>query len=119
MCLGPIPVVLTLVLCVLNGRGEGYGDHPRVVFAVNAGGDEHLDVHGIHYEKDPLKVGIASDYGKHLMSIGRVYPNDQILYQTERYHHSTFGYDVPVQEDGDYVMVLSFARFISTLPTKR
>uniref|UniRef100_A0ABD2VVF1 Malectin domain-containing protein n=1 Tax=Trichogramma kaykai TaxID=54128 RepID=A0ABD2VVF1_9HYME len=30
------------------------------------------------------------------MIIGRVDPVDQILYQTERYHHSTFGYDIPV-----------------------
>ena len=62
-------------------------------------------------------MGTASDYGKQLMignlhlditrfnefgdSIyfaGRVPQADQILYQTERYHGATFGYDMPVSE---------------------
>lgn len=31
----------------------------RVIWAVNAGGETHVDVHGIHFKKDPLegKVG--------------------------------------------------------------
>lgn len=31
----------------------------RVIWAVNAGGEAHVDVHGIHFRKDPLegKVG--------------------------------------------------------------
>ncbi|KAF4525014.1 hypothetical protein B566_EDAN012121 [Ephemera danica] len=80
-----------------------------VVYAVNAGGEAHTDVNGVKFERDPLfgKVGTASDYGKQLM-IGRVHQNDQILYQTERYHHSTFGYDIPIKEDGDYVLILKF-----------
>ena len=44
----------------------------------------------------PHQVGVSSDYGKQLM-IGRVNQQDQILYQTERYHSATFGYDMPVQ----------------------
>nr|CAH7713028.1 unnamed protein product [Callosobruchus chinensis] len=56
----------------------------QVVYAVNCGADAHTDSYGIRYERDPLngKVGIASDYGKRLL-IGRVPPNDYILYQTE------------------------------------
>lgn len=27
----------------------------RVIWAVNAGGDAHVDVHGIHFKKDPLE----------------------------------------------------------------
>lgn len=34
---------------------------------------------------------------------------DQILYQTERYNEETFGYEVPIKEEGDYVLVLKFA----------
>ncbi|XP_050310748.1 malectin-B [Anthonomus grandis grandis] len=79
----------------------------QVIYAVNAGGDAHVDIHGVHYEKDPLNVGIASDYGKRLL-IGRVPPKDHILYQTERYHTNTFGYDLPVPSDGQYVLVLKF-----------
>ena len=81
------------------------------------------------YEKDNSKVGVPSDYGKQLMigsensflcwskdnqfffkfslygsvstCIGRVPQQDQILYQTERYHTQTFGYDMPVQGETD------------------
>ncbi|KAH0625468.1 hypothetical protein JD844_014998 [Phrynosoma platyrhinos] len=51
---------------------------------------------------------IASDYGMKL-PILRSNPEDQILYQTERYNEETFGYEVPIKEEGDYVLVLKFA----------
>lgn len=96
-----ISIILALLSDVVS-----IGD---VIYAINAGGDSHTDVFGIKYERDPLfgKVGTPSDYGKQLL-IGRVPQNDHILYQTERYHHSTFGYDIPINRDGDYVMVLKF-----------
>lgn len=50
----------------------------------------------------------ASDYGMKL-PILRSNPEDQILYQTERYNEETFGYEVPIREEGDYVLVLKFA----------
>jgi len=108
--------VVQMILCVMNGQADGGG---KVVFAVNAGGDAHVDVNGIHYQKDPLKIGTASDYGKHLLAIGRVHQNDQVLYQTERYHHSTFGYDIPVNEDGNYVMVLKFCEVYFNAPNMK
>lgn len=82
----------------------------RVIWAVNAGGDAHTDVHGIHFKKDPLegKLGKASDYGVRL-PILRSSPEDQMLYQTERYNEDTFGYEVPIREEGDYILVLKFA----------
>ncbi|XP_051509110.1 malectin isoform X2 [Myxocyprinus asiaticus] len=82
----------------------------RVIWAVNAGGDAHTDVHGIHYKKDPLegKLGKASDYGVRL-PILRSSPEDQILYQTERYNEDTFGYEVPIREEGDYILVMKYA----------
>ncbi len=78
----------------------------------------------VRYEKDNSKVGVSSDYGKQLIVgnyrtsykktiwfltifhtkivslcvyVARVPQQDQILYQTERYHTQTFGYDMPVQ----------------------
>ena len=87
-----------------------------MIWAVNCGGESHTDIHGIRYEADPLQeVGFASDYGKNLL-IQRVVPQDQILYQTERYHLSTFSYDIPVWKDGDYVLVMKFSEvwFTST-----
>lgn len=43
------------------------------------------------------------------LPILRSNPEDQILYQTERYNEDTFGYEVPIKEEGDYVLVLKFA----------
>lgn len=95
-------------LGVVGAAGAGLPE--SVIWAVNAGGEAHVDVHGIHFRKDPLegRVGRASDYGMKL-PILRSTPEDQILYQTERYNEETFGYEVPVKEEGDYVLVLKFA----------
>jgi hypothetical protein len=81
----------------------------KVIYAVNCGGDEHIDSHGIKYEKDTLKVGTSSDFGRNLGGIQRVPPADEIIYQTERYHTSTFGYEISLAGDGDYVLVLKFS----------
>ncbi|KAG7159734.1 malectin-A-like [Homarus americanus] len=106
-----------LILLVYLSRTNGLGE---VIYAVNAGGDAHIDVYGVRYEKDPLtgKVGTASDFGKQLV-IGRVPPGDQVLYQTERYHHSTFGYEIPLKGDGDYVLVLKFSEVYFNAPDQK
>ncbi|XP_063127422.1 malectin isoform X1 [Rattus norvegicus] len=109
-------LLLLLLPPELRDRGlgvagaAGAGLPESVIWAVNAGGEAHVDVHGIHFRKDPLegRVGRASDYGMKL-PILRSTPEDQILYQTERYNEETFGYEVPVKEEGDYVLVLKFA----------
>jgi len=111
------PLLTVVVTCTVLKSADG-GDG-KVIFAVNAGGGAFVDMNGVHYQKDPLKVGIASDYGKHLLSVGRVHPNDQVLYQTERYHHSTFGYDIPIMEDGSYVMVLKFCEVYFNAPNMK
>lgn len=55
-----------------------------------------------------LSSSLASDYGMRL-PILRSSPEDQILYQTERYNEDTFGYDVPIRDDGDYILVMKYA----------
>lgn len=55
-----------------------------------------------------LLLFAASDYGLRL-PILRSSPEDQILYQTERYNEDTFGYDVPIWEEGDYILVMKYA----------
>ncbi|XP_067683414.1 malectin-B-like [Haliotis asinina] len=109
--------VLFSAVCVLSlvGQCVGIGE---VIWAVNCGGGSHTDVQGIRYQADPLKIGQASDYGKSLL-IQRVVPQDQILYQTERYHMSTFGYDVPLSKDGDYIIVLKFSEVWFTAPNRK
>ncbi|KAM4707523.1 malectin [Discoglossus pictus] len=106
--LGPLAALLLTILGALAAEGAGLTD--KVIYAVNAGGEAHVDVHGIHYRKDPLegRVGRASDYGLKL-PILRANSEDQILYQTERYNEDSFGYDIPIREEGEYVLVLKFA----------
>ena len=112
--------ILLLTWIELVKAGNQVFDFGEVIYAINAGGESHIDSSGIKYERDPLmgKTGTASDYGKHLM-IGRVPASDQILYQTERYHHSTFGYDIPIQDDGDYVLVLKFSEVYFSAPNMK
>ncbi|CAF0756807.1 unnamed protein product [Adineta ricciae] len=80
----------------------------NVIFAVNCGGDSHIDANGIRYRKDFLKSGIASDYGRSL-SISRVPVEDMIIYQTERYDLQKFSYEIELADDGDYVLWMKFA----------
>jgi len=100
---------------LLLGEVRGLGD---AVYAVNCGGEAHTDLFGVKYEKDMSKVGTPSDYGKQLM-IGRVPQADQILYQTERYHGATFGYDMPVDGDGDYLLVLKMSEVYFNAPNMK
>jgi len=106
----------TIFLCALHllilslVSVAGGLDVANVIYAINAGGDAHTDIQGIVYKRDPLSnvAGIASDFGKQL-SINRVHPHDQVLYQTERYHTQNFGYNIPIKEEGQYVIVLKFS----------
>lgn len=107
-------------LCIILSLISEITALEQIVYAINCGGEAHTDSDGIRYEKDPLhgKIGIASDYGKRLV-IGRVPPSDHILYQTERYHTNTFGYDIPVSGDGDYVLVLKFSEVYFNAPNQK
>lgn len=54
-------LLLLLLLPALSGPGlgvvgcAGAGLPESVIWAVNAGGEAHVDVHGIHFRKDPLE----------------------------------------------------------------
>lgn len=111
---------LPAILLLLLGLFAPVSYSLEVIYAINSGGEAHTDSYGIRYAKDPLmgKVGTASDYGKQLI-IGRINNVDQILYQTERYHHNTFGYDIPISQDGDYVMILKFCEVYFNSPNMK
>lgn len=98
--------IIAIILCGSIRLANSY----EVIYAVNAGSSEPLKINDITYDRDPLtdRIGIASDYGKQLMMIGRVTQSEEILYQTERYATNTFGYDLPVNGDGEYLLVLKF-----------
>ncbi len=112
LCWRLCAAALVLLLTEVRGLGE------EVVYAVNCGGDAHVDSQGVRYRADPLRVGTASDYGRQLL-IHRVAQQDQPLYQTERYHTSTFGYDIPVEEDGWYLLVLKFSEVYFNAPNMK
>lgn len=42
-----------------------------------------------------------------------------ILYQTERYDTNNFGYDIPIKQDGDYVLVMKFSEVWFTSPNQK
>lgn len=109
-------IIISLVLILTINTVNGYD----VIYAVNAGGDTHIDRHGIRYQKDPLmgRTGTASDFGQ-LLLIGRVHQSDEILYQTERYHTSTFGYDLPASGDGEYLLILKFCEVYFNEPNQK
>ena len=107
-----LELFISLLLGILIGEISSTGE---VVYAVNSGGPAHTDLNGVHYQADKLTVGTSSDFGKSL-SIGRVAPADQILYQTERYHFSNFGYNIPIKENGDYVLILKFCEVYFQAP---
>ena len=97
-------ILVTIFVGIIIGGVSSTGE---VVYAVNCGGPAHTDLNGVHFQADKLAVGTASDFGKSL-TIGRVAPADQILYQTERYHFSNFGYTIPIRESGEYALILKF-----------
>lgn len=105
-------LIFTALALTASGQTKGVRTDYEVVFAINAGGEAHVDQHNTEFERDPLmdRIGIASDFGKNLLTIGRIdYMPDEYLYQTERYHTSTFGYDMPLNGDGDYLLQLMFS----------
>ena len=89
-----------------------------LIFAVNCGGSKHTDRFGIKYASDSNPTGIASNFGESLI-ISRVHPEDMPLYQTERYHTSTFGYSARARGDGEYLLILKFAEVYFTGPGQK
>lgn len=98
--------IIASICCILVRFVSSY----EIIYAINCGSNDPINVNDISYDRDPLtdRIGIASDYGKQLMMIGRVSQSEEILYQTERYATNTFGYDLPVSGDGEYMLVLKF-----------
>lgn len=60
------PLVLLLLPPLLLLRGAAGGLADSVVWAVNAGGDAHVDVNGIHFRKDPLEGRVGRGEGGEL-----------------------------------------------------
>lgn len=108
---------LMVLACVAVIEGQ-LAESIDVIYAVNCGGNEHVDINGVRYQRDSLTIGIPSDYGRNL-NIQRVAPSDAILYQTERYDTQSFSYEMPLRDDGQYVLVLKFSEVWFTAPNQK
>lgn len=106
-------ILLTALIVEVFGINE-------ILVAINAGGKEHTDVHGVKYTADPARQGIPSDHGKRYI-IGRVEPEDQPLYQTERYNTGNLEYELDLSgaKDGDYVLVMKFSEVYFEGPNQK
>lgn len=130
----PLTLFLLEIFLLLIDRSFSSGIMDQIVFAVNCGGEAHTDINGfllrmsffslisiefsflfffslwkgIRYRKDNLKTGIASDYGRNSL-IRRVAKEDMIIYQTERYDLQKFSYEIPLSEQGDFVLWMKFS----------
>jgi hypothetical protein len=78
-----------------------------VVFAVNAGGNEHTDINGITFSKDNWTEENKQNFSMNkTISISNVAQQDKIIYQSYFFTFNTAGYEMPVKHDGQYLMVL-------------
>jgi len=112
------PRILTLAVVLLLVFALEVAAVGEVIWAVNCGGEAHVDLYGVHYQRDWLNVGHASAHGRSII-IRRAPAPDQILYQTERYHTSNFAYDLSIKNDGDYVLVMKFSEVWFTQPNQK
>lgn len=91
----------------------------QLIFSINAAGSEHTDSNGIYYSKDSHFYELTdgrSDYGSHY--IHGVKLQDRILYRTEKWGPK-FSYNIPIEDDGQYLLVLKFCEVHFTTTNSR
>ncbi|CAG9315525.1 unnamed protein product [Blepharisma stoltei] len=82
-------------------------DPTRVKYAINCGGGQITSSDGIMYQKDTgFSSGVSNDAGSELKVKMTKSPE---LYQTERYDTQDFSYSIPIEEPGNYVLILKFS----------
>jgi Malectin domain len=105
---------LFLLLLVLHIRpSHAY----EVTFAMNAGGDSHMDTNGVLYEEDNNN----NDYRIHWVrniKIFKAASHDAILYRT-MHMRRTMRYDIPINENGKYWLILMFVEIDEKASKKR
>ena len=79
----------------------------NVEIAINCGGPEFRTKAGVTYQKDTyFKGGESSDFG---MNSEIKNTKEKEIYQTERWSTEDLEYNIPLQKDGRYVLVLKFS----------
>ena len=79
----------------------------NVEIAINCGGPEFRTKSGITYQKDRYFIGgEASDFG---MNSEIKNTKDKDIYQTERWSTEDLIYEIPIEKEGKYVLILKFS----------
>ena len=79
----------------------------NVEIAINCGGPEFRTKSGVVYQKDKYFAGgEASDFG---MNSDIKSTKDKDIYQTERWSTEDLIYEIPIQKEGKYVLILKFS----------
>jgi Malectin domain len=104
-------VVGTLVIIVFLTSSTASADY-EVVTAINVGGEAHVDSFGIYYHKDNNMQGTSYVCDKYSSVSGLVSPKDEYIYKS--YRQDFKNYDLEVEDDGDYLLILKFLQCEST-----
>jgi len=79
----------------------------NIELAINCGGPSYTSSNGIKYIKDTYFIGgQSSDAGLNLEIKNT---KDQIVYQTERWSEQDLIYNIPIKNQGTYVLILKFS----------
>lgn len=109
-----ILILALLTTSTLTWKTQYQLDSNKVIYALNCGSDKQFtSKDGFVYQPDKwYKEGVVATYFNHkkVPKTGFKYTRDQNLHRTERYSTRGFlEYDLPLQQDGDYVLILQFA----------
>jgi hypothetical protein len=94
----------------------------ELIYAINAGGDQHTDIDGIHYSKDNTNGGWANLHTRNdtEKNYYNVPTKDEIMYHTAMVvREPSFGFDLPVKGDGKYWLLLKFMEKCNSTKTNR
>jgi hypothetical protein len=79
----------------------------QLIYAVNCGGDTHVDVNGIRYAKDDNNIGYQVLLSSIVYNVAK---EDVQLYGNIHYSYEPFHFEIPVLGDGKYWLILKFAQ---------
>ena len=96
-------ILLSLHILFINSKLNP----SNVEIAINCGGPEFRTKSGITYQKDRYFIGgEASDFG---MNSEIKNTKDKDIYQTERWSPEDLIYEIPIEKEGKYVLILKFS----------
>lgn len=89
----------------------------NVLIAINCGGEDYRGHNGIYFQKDTyFKGGQTSDFGTNFPI---KLTKDEQIYQTERWSSEDLEYEIPIANDGDYVLNLKFSEVYFNSPGEK